>query len=98
MITEFVNFTVLDTSTDTQLITKADFLNAFLKNLDGYIDAELVKDIEGNTWRIIYHFSNIEKVKAIGEKMRNSKEFEEFNSLLLPGSISVNFFHHLGKW
>lgn len=98
IITEFVKFKVLETTTDEQLISKADILNDFQKKQDGFIDAELVKNVEENAWCIIYHYESLEKVKAIGEKMRNSKVFDEFNPLIVPGSISVTFYHQLRKW
>ena len=99
MITEFVEFKVLETTTDEQLISKADnMINDFWKKQDGFIDAELVKEIEGNSWYFIYHNENLEKLKACGGKMRNTKEFAEFISLVVPESISVTFFHKLRKW
>ena len=98
IITEFVKFKVLETTTDEQLILKADILNDFQKKQDGFIDAELVKDTEENAWYFIYHYENMEKVKAIGEKMRNCKEFDEFKTLFVPGSIGVTFYPQLREW
>ena len=87
IITELVKFKVLETTTEEQLISKVDILNDFQKKQDGFIDAELVKDVKENAWCIIYHYENFEKVQAIGEKLRSSKVFEEFNSLIVPGSL-----------
>ena len=99
MITEFVKFKALETTRDEQLIFKADaMINGFWKKQDGFIDAELVKDVEANAWCFIYHNENLEQLKAGGEKMRNSKEFGEFIPLIVPGSIGVTFFHQLRKW
>jgi hypothetical protein len=98
IITEFVNFKVLETTNVEQLISKADILNDFQKKQDGYIDAELVKGVEGNVWCLIYHYENLEKVKLIGEKMRSSRVFDEFIPLIVPGSLSVTFYHQLKKW
>jgi hypothetical protein len=98
VITEFVQVKVLETATDEQLLAKADVLNDFLKNQDGYLDSELIKGIEGNTWFFIFHYISMEKVRVIAEKMRNSKEFEEFKILLVPASISVTFFNQMRKW
>lgn len=77
MITEFVEISVPETTTVEQLTEKAENFNNFLKKQDGYIDGELVQTLDGNTWRFVFHFENIEKVKAIGEKMRASSEFAE---------------------
>jgi hypothetical protein len=98
IITEFVKFQLLETTSVEQLISKADILNEFQKKLDGYIDAELVKGIEGNAWCLIYQYENLEKVKIIGEKMRSSKVFDEFIPLIVPGSLIVTFYHQLKKW
>ncbi len=40
----------------------------------------------------------MEKVKAIGEKIRNCKEFEELKTLFVPGSIGVTFYPQLREW
>ena len=98
IITEFVKMKVLETTTDEQLLLKADILNNFQKMQDGFIDSELVKDINDSSWCFIYHFENMEKVKAIGEKMRSSKVFDEINPLIVPGSFSVTFYQHWKKW
>ena len=81
-----------------QLISKADILNDFQKKQDGFIDAELVKGIKETEWYFVYHYENLEKVKAIGEKMRNSKVFDEFTPLTVPGSPSVTFYQQLKEW
>jgi hypothetical protein len=47
IITEFEKFQLLETASVEQLISKTDILNEFQRKLDGYIDAELVKSIEG---------------------------------------------------
>jgi hypothetical protein len=98
MITEFVKFQALETTTEDQLLAKTDFLNDFQKEQDGYIDGELVKAVGANEWCIIYHYENMEKVKAIGEKMRGNKVFDGFMPLIVPGSLSVTFHQYLRKW
>ncbi len=98
MITELVKFSVKGTTTEEEVISKAGILNEFQKKEDGFIDAELVKSVEENVWYLIYHYENMEKVKAIGEKMRNYKIFDEFTPVTVPGSISVTIYQHLEKW
>lgn len=99
MITEFVKFKVLETTTDEQLISKADnHINDFQKKQDGFVDTELVKNVEENEWCFIFHYESLEKIKAVGEKMRNNKAFDELNALIVPGSISVTLYHQLRKW
>ncbi len=98
IITEFVKFKALETTTDEQLTLKADIFNDFQKKQDGFINAELVKDTGENAWLFIYHYENMEKVKAIGEKLRNCKEFDELKTLFVPGSIGVTFYPQLKEW
>ncbi|MGE5409935.1 MAG: hypothetical protein ACM3MI_03170 [Clostridiales bacterium] len=99
MITELVRLNLLEAATDEQLLAKSDLLiNDFMKKQEGFIDAELVKEVGEKAWTIIYHFSNIERLKAIGEAMRKSKEFAEFITLITPGSLSVTIHQQLRKW
>lgn len=98
IITELVKFTALETTTHEQLISKANVLNDFMKKQDGYLDGELVKGISENTWYFVYHFENLEKVKAIGEEMRSSKVFDEFFPLTVPGSVAVTLYQQMKTW
>lgn len=98
MITEFVKMEALQTTTDEQLSSKAEIINNFLQKQDGFINAELVKSVEGNTWHFIYHIENLEKLKAVGEKLRSNKLFDEITPLIVPGSLNVTFHHHLKNW
>ncbi len=97
-ITEFVKMEALQTTTDEQIKSKAEVINDFLQKQDGFIDAELVKAVEGNIWHFIYHFENFEKLKVIGEKMRSSKMFDEITPVIVPGSLSVSFYTQLKRW
>jgi hypothetical protein len=99
VIIEFVNFSVLDTTTHELLQAKADlFISGFLKKEDGFIDAELVKDSDGDARCIIIHYESFEKVKAIVGKLGNCPPFDEFKSVIVPGSISVSFHQKVREW
>jgi hypothetical protein len=98
IITEFVKIEALQTTIDEQIKSKADVINDFLQQQDGFIDAELVKAVDSNIWHFIYHIENFEKLKVIGEKMRSSKMFDEITPLIIPGSLSVCFFTQLKRW
>ena len=98
MITEFVKIELLQTTTEEQLLNKADLINEFLQKQDGFIDSELVKAFEGNTWYFIYHIENVEKLRVVGEKIRSVKLFNELNPLITPGSMSVTFYNQVKKW
>lgn len=98
VITEFVKMEVLQTTTEEQLLAKTEIINQFLRKQDGFIDAELVKAIEGNVWLLIYHIENFEKLKALGEKLRAMKLFDEIIPLIEPGSMSVSFYQKIKTW
>lgn len=99
IMTEFVNFQVLETTTEEQLLSTADALiNGFMTKQDGYLDAELVKNDADNAWCFIYHFESPDKAKALGENMRKSQEFKAFIACVDPGSIAVTFYRQLRKW
>lgn len=98
VITEFVKIEALQTTTSEQLLAKANVINSFLKNQDGFIDAELVKAIDGNTWYFVYHIENMEKFKAIGEKLRASRLFGEIAPLIDQKGPSVTFFKQVERW
>ena len=98
VITELVKMEVLQTTTEEQLLAKTEIINQFLRKQDGFIDAELVKAIEGNVWFLIYHIENFEKLKALGEKLRAMKLFDEIIPLIEPGSMSVSFYQKIKTW
>ena len=98
MITELVRIEVLPSTNEEQLLTKANLINDFLQKQDGFIDCELVKVIEGNTWFLIYHIENIEKLRAVGEKLRSNKLFDELIPLITAGSMNFSFFNRVKKW
>lgn len=98
IITEFVHFKALESTTNAQLVSKLDDLNAFQKKLDGFIDAELVENVKDYSWNIIYHYENLEKVQSIGAKLRSSREFADFTSVIDPGSLSISFHSQYRNW
>jgi hypothetical protein len=98
MITELVRIEVLPTSTEEQVLAKANRINDFLQNQDGFIDCELVKAMEGNIWYLIYHIENVQKLRAVGEKVRASKLFDELSPIMTRGSMNFSFFNQIKKW
>jgi hypothetical protein len=98
MITELVRIEVLPSTTEEQVLTKANLINDFLQNQDGFIDAELVRAFEGNTWFLIFHIENIEKLRAVGEKLRSNKLFNELSPLIGAGSMNFSFFNQIKMW
>ena len=98
MITELVKFNLLETTTEEQLLSKAEMFNEFQKKQEGFVDSELVKDMKEDSWFLIYHYENMEKCQAIGKKLRESKEFGEFMSVINPESLNLSFHNQLKTW
>ena len=98
IITELAQFKAQETVTDKQIVTAVQNLNEFQKTLDGFIDAELVKNTKENSWHLVFHYQNFDKVQAIGSALRNNKVFSDFTSLVIPGSLEISFHHLLQKW
>ena len=98
MVTELVRIEVLPSTNEEQVLTKANLINDFLQKQDGFIDCELVKVMEGSTWFLIYHIENIEKLRAVGEKLRSNKLFDELIPLITTGSMNFSFFNQVKKW
>ncbi|MGE0019895.1 MAG: hypothetical protein AB7S72_09530 [Draconibacterium sp.] len=95
-ITEFVEISLPETTTVEQFTEKAENFVNFLKKQDGFIDGEMVQALDGNVWRFVFHFENMEKVKAIGEKMRAGSEFAEFKAVI--AGFGVSFFQPVKRW
>jgi hypothetical protein len=70
----------------------------FLRKQDGFIDCELIKAMEGNTWFLIYHIENMEKLRAVGEKLRSNKLFNELIPLITAGSMNFSFLNQVKRW
>lgn len=98
VITELLKIEALPGTTSEQLVEKADVINSFISQQDGFIDSELVKAVEGNTWYFIYHIENMEKLKVVGEKIRNSRLFAEIMPLIEPDSMKVSFYQSEKSW
>ena len=95
-ITELVQFEALDTSTNEQILDAVDRLNRF--QYEGFLDAEIAKDLKKDSWSIIFHYKSFEWVQAIGAHLRSSKEFINFNSLIVSESLSISFAQQLKHW
>ena len=98
IITELVQFKPLDNATNEQIFNAVNNLNEFQQTLDGFIDAELIRETEEKSWKIIFHYENFEKVQAIGASLRSNKVFSEFTSLVQPGTLDISFYLLLQKW
>lgn len=97
-VTELVKFKVLETTTEDQLLSTVEAFNDFQKKQDGFIDSELVKNLNEDFWQIIYHYENMEKCQVIGKKLRESEEFGNLMSVLDTETLSLSFFSQVKTW
>jgi len=97
-ITELVQFEALESTTEEQIVSAVDRLNQFQKAYEGFRDAEIAKDMKDDSWSIIFHYKNFEWVQAIGAHLRNSREFADFQSLLVSESLKISFGQQLKNW
>ena len=98
VITELLKIEVLPGTTSEQVIEKADVINSFISQQDGFIDSELVRAVEGNAWYFIYHIENMEKLMAVGEKIRSIRLFGDLMPLIEPESMKVSFYQKVKSW
>ncbi len=97
IITEFIQFDALGTTTDEQILNTVRQLSRFQREYEGFLDAEIAKDITNNSWHIIFHYKNFEWVQAIGSHLRSSREFVEFKSQIVSDSLDIAFGQQLEK-
>lgn len=93
-----MQFEALDTTTDEQIVTAVNDLNEFQKKHDGFLDSEIAKDMKEESWCIIFHYENFEKVQVIGAQLRSSREFLDFRSLIVSESLKISFSQKLRTW
>lgn len=98
VITELLKIEALPGTTPEQVVEKADVINSFISQQDGFLDSELVRAVEGNTWYFIYHIENIEKLKVVGEKIRSNRLFGGIMPLIEPDSMKVSFYQKIKSW
>ena len=98
VITELLKIEALPGTTPEQVVEKADVINGFISKQDGFIDSELVKALDGNTWYFIYHKKKKKKLKAVGEKIRSIRLFGEIMPLIEPDSMKVSFYQRVKSW
>lgn len=98
IIAELVKFQATENTSNEQVLQCIDALNAFQKTQDGFLDSEITKSANQNEWVLIYHYTDMEKVNALGPKLRVSHEFAAFMQIIVPGSLSISFYQQVKKW
>lgn len=95
LITEFVKFKKLNTTTSKQLKQAAAEVLSFHSKQDGFINAELVQGSDNNEFVFIHHYESMEKINKVGLKIQSSKDFDLFKSLVDNESVVVSFHNQI---
>ena len=99
IVTEIVSFKTISGISDNELIKIINNLNTnFFSKTECYIDTELIKGKEEQTWTIIIHWRTMtEAIEAIKE-FSNSPLTEEYRKILDPKSVSFHFTDQVWTW
>ena len=97
--TEIVNFKTINGISDNELIKIINNLDTnFLSKTKGYIDTELIKGKEEQTWIIIIHWRTTAEGNEAIKEFSNSPLTEEYRKILDPKSVSFHFTDQIWTW
>ncbi len=91
IVTEIVSFKTISGISDNELIKIINNLNTnFLSKTECYIDTELIKGKEKQTWTIIIHWRTMTEATEAIKEFSNSPLTEEYRNVLNPKSVSFH--------
>jgi len=97
--TEIVSFKTINGISDNELIEIINNLDTnFLSKTKTYIDTELIKGKEEQTWTIIIHWRRMAEAMEVIKEFANSPLTEEYRNVLDPKSVSFHFTEQIGAW
>jgi len=99
IVTEIVSFKTISGISDNELIKIINNLNTnFLSKTECYIDTELIKGKEKQTWTIIIHWRTMTEATEAIKEFSNSPLTEEYRKILDPKSVSFHFTDQIWTW
>ena len=99
IVTEIVSFKTISGISDNELIKIINNLNTnFLSKTECYIDTELIKGKEEQTWTIIIHWRTMTEATEAIKEFSNSPLTEEYRKILDPKSVSFHFTEQIRAW
>ena len=99
IVTEIVSFKTISGISDNELIKIINNLDAnFLSKTKAYIDTELIKGKEEQTWIIIIHWRTMTEATEAIKEFSNSPLTEEYRKVLDPKSVSFHFTDQIWTW
>lgn len=99
VVTEIAQFNTMGDYNDDDFIKIIDDLEKdFHMDQQGYIDTELIKGKEKNSWIMIQHWRTMDEAKESSKKFVQSPQTEKFRMALDPRSVSLYFTDQIKSW
>ena len=99
IVTEIVNLKTLDSISDEQFIEIVNELEIkFHSRQEGFINTELLKKEQVNSWIIIQHWKTITNANLASKKMFKESITEKFRNALDPQTVKINLFSQMKTW
>ena len=97
--TEILNVKTINGISDDDFIEIINNLDTkFLSNTKGYIDTELLKGKEEQSWIIIIHWRTIAEGNEAFKEFANSPLTEEYRKSIDPQSVGFHFTEQIKIW
>ena len=98
-VTEIVSFKTINGISDNELINIINNLDTnFLSKTKSYIDTELIKGKEEQSWTIIIHWRTMAEATEAIMEFTKSPLTEEYRNAIDPKSISFHFTDQIQTW
>lgn len=97
--TEIVNVKTIKGISDEEFVKIINNLDTnFLSKTNGYIDTELIKGNEEQTWIIIIHWRTMAKGNEAFKDFASSPLTEEYRTAIDPQSVIFHFTDQTQTW
>jgi hypothetical protein len=98
-VTEIVSFKTINGISDNALIDIINNLHTnFLSKTKSYIDTELIKGKEEQSWTIIIHWRTMAEATEAIMEFAKSPLTEEYRNAIDPKSVSFHFTDQIQTW
>jgi len=98
-VTEIVSFKTINGISDNELIRIINDLDTnFLSKTKSYIDTELIKGKEEQSWTIIIHWRTMAEATEAIMEFAKSPLTEEYRNAIDPKSVSFHFTDQIHTW
>ena len=98
-VTEIVSFKTINGISDNELIRIINNLDTnFLSKTKSYIDTELIKGKEEQSWTIIIHWRTMAEAREAIMEFTKSPLTAEYRNVIDPKSVSFHFTDQIKTW